>query len=42
MKPCLLPDFDSEFTKEKPTLTPVHTQLSQADQAQFSGFSWVS
>jgi hypothetical protein len=37
-----LPDFDTEFTKEKPTLTPVQQQLSAADQAEFAGFSWVS
>lgn len=36
------PDFDTEFTKEKPTLTPVQQQLSAADQAEFAGFSWVS
>jgi hypothetical protein len=35
-------DFDTEFTKEKPTLTPVQQQLSAADQAEFAGFSWVS
>ncbi|RPD60437.1 hypothetical protein L226DRAFT_469316 [Lentinus tigrinus ALCF2SS1-7] len=35
-------NFDEEFTKEQPTLTPVHTQLSSRDQAQFSGFSWAA
>ncbi len=35
-------NFDSEFTKEQPTLTPVHGQLSARDQAEFQGFSWVS
>ncbi|RPD56978.1 hypothetical protein L226DRAFT_547186 [Lentinus tigrinus ALCF2SS1-7] len=35
-------NFDAEFTKEPPTLTPVHTQLSPRDQAQFNGFSWVA
>ena len=34
-------NFDSEFTREQPTLTPVHTQLSSKDQAEFAGFSWV-
>ncbi|KAF8319044.1 kinase-like protein [Clavulina sp. PMI_390] len=34
-------NFDSEFTREQPTLTPVHGQLSLADQNQFVGFSWV-
>jgi hypothetical protein len=35
-------NFDEEFTKEQPTLTPVHGTLSSRDQAQFNGFSWVS
>jgi classical protein kinase C/novel protein kinase C epsilon type len=34
-------NFDSEFTKEQPTLTPVHTHLSAKDQQEFAGFSWV-
>lgn len=34
-------NFDEEFTKEQPTLTPVHGQLSTRDQAEFNGFSWV-
>ncbi|TFY69554.1 hypothetical protein EVJ58_g336 [Rhodofomes roseus] len=33
-------NFDEEFTREQPTLTPVHTQLSTRDQAEFQGFSW--
>ncbi|CAA7261465.1 unnamed protein product [Cyclocybe aegerita] len=35
-------NFDEEFTREQPTLTPVHGQLSSRDQAEFNGFSWVS
>lgn len=35
-------NFDSEFTREQPTLTPVHGQLSARDQAEFEGFSWVA
>ena len=35
-------NFDEEFTKEQPTLTPVHGQLSSRDQTEFNGFSWVS
>ena len=35
-------NFDEEFTKEQPTLTPVHAQLTSQDQAEFQGFSWVS
>ncbi|GBE84888.1 Protein kinase C-like [Sparassis crispa] len=35
-------NFDEEFTKEQPTLTPVHAQLSSRDQAEFNGFSWVA
>ena len=34
-------NFDEEFTREQPTLTPVHTQLSSRDQSEFNGFSWV-
>ncbi|KAH9933130.1 uncharacterized protein BXZ73DRAFT_89794 [Epithele typhae] len=30
------------ITKEQPTLTPVHTQLSARDQTEFNGFSWVA
>ncbi|KAH8825090.1 kinase-like domain-containing protein [Flagelloscypha sp. PMI_526] len=35
-------NFDEEFTKEQPTLTPVHTQLTAKDQQEFNGFSWVA
>ncbi|KAG8926752.1 Serine/threonine kinase [Tulasnella sp. 419] len=35
-------NFDTEFTREQPTLTPVHGQLSAQDQAEFNGFSWVA
>ncbi|KAG9227235.1 hypothetical protein CCMSSC00406_0004226 [Pleurotus cornucopiae] len=35
-------NFDEEFTKERPTLTPVHTQLTARDQAEFNGFSWIA
>jgi len=35
-------NFDEEFTKEQPTLTPVYGQLSSRDQAEFNGFSWVA
>ncbi|KAI0926894.1 hypothetical protein AcV5_007571 [Taiwanofungus camphoratus] len=35
-------NFDEEFTREQPTLTPVHAQLSSRDQAEFNGFSWVA
>ena len=34
-------NFDQEFTREQPTLTPVHSQLSAADQKEFASFSWV-
>lgn len=34
--------FDTEFTSEKPTLTPVHSVLSAQDQAEFQSFSWTS
>lgn len=29
-----------QFTSEKPTLTPVHSVLSDQDQAEFKAFSW--
>ncbi|KAG9315591.1 kinase-like domain-containing protein [Chiua virens] len=35
-------NFDEEFTREQPTLTPVHGQLSTRDQQEFAGFSWVA
>jgi classical protein kinase C/novel protein kinase C epsilon type len=35
-------NFDQEFTREQPTLTPVHTQLTAQDQQEFIGFSWVA
>ncbi|ORY23212.1 hypothetical protein BCR39DRAFT_591059 [Naematelia encephala] len=35
-------NFDQEFTKEQPTLTPVHTHLSAQDQQEFAGFSWIA
>ncbi|KAF6757580.1 protein kinase C1 [Ephemerocybe angulata] len=35
-------NFDEEFTREQPTLTPVHGQLSSRDQSEFDGFSWVA
>ncbi|KZT28872.1 hypothetical protein NEOLEDRAFT_1145622 [Neolentinus lepideus HHB14362 ss-1] len=35
-------NFDEEFTREEPTLTPVYGQLSARDQAEFNGFSWVA
>ncbi|KAK7469411.1 Serine/threonine kinase [Stygiomarasmius scandens] len=35
-------NFDEEFTREQPTLTPVHGQLSARDQSEFNGFSYVA
>ncbi|GAA5981589.1 hypothetical protein JCM11641_004108 [Rhodosporidiobolus odoratus] len=35
-------NFDSEFTSEQPTLTPVHSTLSAHDQNEFAGFSWTA
>ncbi|KAG8817764.1 Serine/threonine kinase [Serendipita sp. 401] len=35
-------NFDTEFTREQPTLTPVHGQLTAKDQMEFNGFSWVA
>ena len=34
-------NFDAEFTREQPTLTPVHSQLSAQDQREFRDFSWI-
>ncbi|GAA6008288.1 hypothetical protein JCM10207_000074 [Rhodosporidiobolus poonsookiae] len=35
-------NFDSEFTSEQPTLTPVHSTLSAQDQGEFQGFSYTA
>ncbi|SHO77227.1 Similar to S.cerevisiae protein PKC1 (Protein serine/threonine kinase) [Malassezia sympodialis ATCC 42132] len=34
--------FDTEFTNEKPMLTPVHSVFSPQDQAEFRDFSWTN
>ncbi|ODQ52114.1 hypothetical protein SAICODRAFT_58541 [Saitoella complicata NRRL Y-17804] len=34
-------NFDTEFTREVPVLTPVQSVLTQANQEQFRGFSYV-
>ncbi|PKI84421.1 Pkc1p [Malassezia vespertilionis] len=34
--------FDTDFTNEKPTLTPVHSVFSPQDQAEFRDFSWTN
>nr|CAG8445509.1 15778_t:CDS:10 [Entrophospora candida] len=35
-------NFDEEFTKEVPVLTPVQTQLGSEEQEEFRGFSYIS
>lgn len=36
-------NFDTEFTKEEPTLTPVNADLvNTINQAEFSGFSFFN
>ncbi|KAM0753436.1 hypothetical protein T439DRAFT_297773 [Meredithblackwellia eburnea MCA 4105] len=35
-------NFDSEFTNEQPRLTPIHSTLTDADQRDFTGFSWTA
>ncbi|CAG8549977.1 5213_t:CDS:10, partial [Diversispora eburnea] len=35
-------NFDEEFTKELPVLTPVNSQLTADNQDEFRGFSYVS
>ncbi|KAJ3268592.1 Serine/threonine kinase [Terramyces sp. JEL0728] len=40
--PTDLSNFDEEFTSEVPVLTPVHSVLSNANQEEFRGFTFVS
>ena len=40
--PTDVSNFDEEFTREMPVLTPVHSVLSAADQEEFRGFTYVS
>ncbi|KAI8837512.1 kinase-like domain-containing protein [Chytriomyces cf. hyalinus JEL632] len=40
--PADVSNFDKEFTKETPLLTPINTVLSAADQEEFRGFSHIS
>ena len=36
-------NFDTEFTKEEPTLTPIMAEVVKAiNQADFDGFSYVN
>ncbi|KAI9594154.1 kinase-like domain-containing protein [Syncephalis fuscata] len=35
-------NFDEEFTRERPVLTPTQAVLEPADQAEFIGFSYVA
>ncbi|KAI9344598.1 kinase-like domain-containing protein [Obelidium mucronatum] len=35
-------NFDAEFTKEKPVLTPVNTVLSAANQSKFQDFDFIA
>ncbi|KAL1924148.1 uncharacterized protein VTP21DRAFT_7183 [Calcarisporiella thermophila] len=35
-------NFDEEFTREKPILTPIDYTLNHADQQEFLGFSYVA
>ncbi|KAG8913143.1 Serine/threonine kinase [Tulasnella sp. 408] len=35
-------NFDEELTREQPTLTPVHGQLTAQDQAEFQNFAWTA
>ncbi|KAJ3030437.1 UNVERIFIED_CONTAM: Serine/threonine kinase [Siphonaria sp. JEL0065] len=35
-------NFDAEFTKERPVLTPVNTVLSAANQAEFKDFDFIA
>ncbi|KAI8827367.1 hypothetical protein BJ741DRAFT_630436 [Chytriomyces cf. hyalinus JEL632] len=40
--PTDVSNFDQEFTKEMPVLTPCKTTLAAADQEEFRGFTYVS
>lgn len=35
-------NFDPEFTREKPVLTPINAILSSADQNEFRDFTYIS
>ncbi|RIB14584.1 kinase-like domain-containing protein [Gigaspora rosea] len=35
-------NFDEEFTREEPVLTPVHSKLTMENQDEFQNFSYVS
>jgi hypothetical protein len=35
-------NFDEGFTREHPTIAPVHGQLSARDQQEFDGFEYVA
>jgi hypothetical protein len=35
-------NFDAEFTRELPILTPCNSILSQVDQEEFRGFTYIS
>ncbi|KAL7749679.1 Serine/threonine kinase [Sorochytrium milnesiophthora] len=35
-------NFDAEFTREMPVLTPIQTVLNEAEQAEFRDFSYVA
>ncbi|KAI8614387.1 kinase-like domain-containing protein [Chytriomyces sp. MP71] len=40
--PTDISNFDEEFTKEAPVLTPINMVLSTADQEEFRGFTHIS
>ncbi|KAJ3224500.1 Serine/threonine kinase [Clydaea vesicula] len=40
--PTDVSNFDSEFTKEKPVLTPINSVLSQVNQDEFKDFEYIS
>ncbi|KAI3642421.1 hypothetical protein MP228_011976 [Amoeboaphelidium protococcarum] len=35
-------NFDEEFTREMPVLTPIQNELHEADQEEFKGFTYVA
>ena len=40
--PTDVSNFDTEFTRELPLLTPCNSVLSDLDQEEFRGFTYVS
>lgn len=35
-------NFDEEFTRERPALTPINNPLSRVEQQEFQNFSYIA